>query len=209
MAAVPPPPAPPTPPVAAVCAWGGDPHMPVAIPASHPLALGTAFLGWVAVAGAGPGAALVSLNTSQMLMVFGARLVCSKLPADLPAADRVTPLTLGLTGSAWTRILNEYLSSGLLTVTMNSRSDLISRLAAIPWSTRRTCISRPLIGNWAKTSLAPQGFQALRLFPRCLLPLPSVVEVSVATGRPCLAFPPHWLSKPLQDDLLSIRPSIS
>ncbi|KAL1520445.1 hypothetical protein AB1Y20_022027 [Prymnesium parvum] len=69
MAAVQPPPAPPrVPPVAAVCAWVGDPHMPVAIPASHPLALGTAFLGWVAVVGAGPGAALVSLNTSQMLI---------------------------------------------------------------------------------------------------------------------------------------------
>jgi len=77
MAAVQPSPAPPPPPVVAVCAWVGDPHMPVAIPASHPLALNTAFLGWAAVAGAGPGAALVSLNTSQMLMAFGARQLVS------------------------------------------------------------------------------------------------------------------------------------
>ncbi|KAL1496845.1 hypothetical protein AB1Y20_014431 [Prymnesium parvum] len=115
-----------------MCPVGVDPQQPVAIPASHPLALGTAFLGWAPAPFGGPGgAALVSLGTGQMLAVFRARLSCAKTPADIPAADKVNPLTIGLTGAAWTRILNEYLGSGLLRVSTHSRADLISRLNSL------------------------------------------------------------------------------
>ncbi|KAL1526909.1 hypothetical protein AB1Y20_015600 [Prymnesium parvum] len=125
-------PPPPIPPVAAICAAAGDPHMPVAIPANHPLALSTPFLGWAASGGTAVGGnALVTLSTSQMLVSFGARLSCAKSPADLPAADKVNPLTLGLNGAAWTRILNEYLSSGLLNSSVTSRMELITRLSSL------------------------------------------------------------------------------
>eukprot|EP00327_Prymnesium_parvum_P034528 CAMPEP_0195622802 /NCGR_PEP_ID=MMETSP0815-20121206/16411_1 /TAXON_ID=97485 /ORGANISM="Prymnesium parvum, Strain Texoma1" /LENGTH=74 /DNA_ID=CAMNT_0040763631 /DNA_START=494 /DNA_END=715 /DNA_ORIENTATION=- len=64
----------PIPPLSVVCPPGANPQQPAAIPASHPLALSTAFLGWAAApfGGAG-GAALVSLSTGQMLAAFGAR----------------------------------------------------------------------------------------------------------------------------------------
>lgn len=124
---------PPIPPVAALCSAVMDPHLPVAIPASHPLALSTPFLGWAASGGNAPGgASLVTLSTSQMLVAFGARLSCAKSPADLPAANKVNPLTVGLSGAAWTRILNEYLSSGLLNAgSMASRAELITRLSSL------------------------------------------------------------------------------
>lgn len=125
-------PTPPVAPLAVLCPSDGSPQQPAYIPASHPLALSTPFLGWVAApAGGTGGTALVSLNAGQMLAAFGARISCSRSPADTPAADKVNPLTIGLTGGAWARVLDEYISSGLLDTSMTSRAELISRLSTI------------------------------------------------------------------------------
>lgn len=119
-------------PLIVLCTRDGSPQQPASIPANHPLALSTSFLGWAAVPGGGAGGgALVSLNAGQMLTAFGARLSCAKAPADIPAADRVNPLTIGLSGAAWSRVLNEYITSGLLNATMTSRAELNARLSSI------------------------------------------------------------------------------
>jgi len=186
--------------------------MPVAIPASHPLALGTAFLGWVATVGAGPGGpSLVSLHTSQMLAAFGARLVCSKAPADLPAADKVNLLNIGLTGTAWTRILNEYVGSGLLGASMSSRAELASRLTSISlvnpqnlyitaadWQLGEDSTAAPGAPGTAAVPAAPPapaiGRRGQRGYRPAVPGTPAVPAVPAAPGRPPLDPALHFLT---------------
>mmetsp|Transcript_42554 Transcript_42554/g.97580 ORF Transcript_42554/g.97580 Transcript_42554/m.97580 type:complete len:484 (-) Transcript_42554:545-1996(-) len=132
MAAPPTVPTTPVAPLAVLCPSDGNPQGPAFLPASHPLVLSTSFLDWTASPTTGTGGvSLVSLGTGQMLAAFGARLVCAKSPADIPAADKVNPLTIGLTGAAWSRVLNEYILSGLLNSNMASRVELLSKLSTI------------------------------------------------------------------------------
>lgn len=124
-------PALPMAPILAICPPGNDPRGPVQVPAAHPLVGYTTFLGWVPVPAGPQGAAQVELGTGQLVAAFGCRLSVSQAPADAQAFDAANLLIFGLTGFAWTRILNEYVASGLLAVPVSSRSALIARLQAL------------------------------------------------------------------------------
>lgn len=108
----------------ATCVATGTPEEPVILPAQAPIVLHTGFLDWVPVPAAAGGAARVSLDTWQMIEAFGTPLSGSRAPADINLTSTKTPLTLALTGAAWTRILNEYVASGLLNTPMASRFEL-------------------------------------------------------------------------------------
>ncbi|KAL3922128.1 MAG: hypothetical protein SGPRY_004674, partial [Prymnesium sp.] len=122
--ALPAPPAVPPPPIVASLTPAGTRSASLMVPANHPLVLATPFLGWDSAPPDVGGAAQVSLATWQMLTAFGGRLCTSKLPADLPASLVAYPLNLCFSGAAWTRILNEYLASGLLNTPVNTRMEL-------------------------------------------------------------------------------------
>ena len=113
-----PPPAPAAP-ILATVSLLPDANGPVVLPAAASLVTRTAFLGWQPAAAGAGGVAQVFLGTWQMLKAFGARLSASQLPADLAASRNVGPLTVKLSGAAWTRILNEYLASNLLAATFS------------------------------------------------------------------------------------------
>ena len=92
----------------------------------------TSFLGWRAAPAGAAGLAQVELDTWQMIAAFGSRFQTSRAPADLAAARNAHPLRLKLTRAAWTRILNEYLASGLLRAsTVRSREDLRAAIGAL------------------------------------------------------------------------------
>ena len=98
------------PPITATCVATG-PDYPVDLPATHPVVVRTAYLGWDAgPAGAG-GVAQARLTSWQMIVVFGQRLTTSQSPIDIPAARCITPLNLALAGAAWARILNQLMAS--------------------------------------------------------------------------------------------------
>ena len=115
--------APPAPIFASVAGLG-TPDEPVELPAAHALVTRTAFLGWQPAAAGVGGVARVALANWQMLVAFGARLSASQAPADLAATRGISPLGLALVGACWTRVLNEYLASGLLACTFSCRSEL-------------------------------------------------------------------------------------
>ncbi|KAL1530809.1 hypothetical protein AB1Y20_001705 [Prymnesium parvum] len=165
--------------------------MPVTIPASHPLALGTAFLGWATVVGTGPGGVTsVLLNTGQMLAAFvSARLSCSKTPADRPAADQVNPLTIGLTGTAWTRILNEYIASGLLDrLSWLHAPSCSSALVLFPLPTRNIFSLQSPTGSLGKIQQAPLVPPGWSEHQPCLQRQPSVAEDSEDIDQPSQAY---------------------
>ena len=116
-----------SPPITALCVLAGA-DAPVRVPAAHPLVPATSFLGWKPSAPGAAGVAMVELSTYQMVAAFGRCFRASRTPADLPAARRVNPLILGLSGPCWARALNEYIASGLLGHTMSSRADLRNTL---------------------------------------------------------------------------------
>ena len=99
-----------SPPITALCVLAGA-DAPVRVPAAHPLVPATSFLGWKPSAPGAAGVAMVELSTYQMVAAFGRCFRASRTPADLPAARRVNPLILGLSGPCWARALNEYITS--------------------------------------------------------------------------------------------------
>ena len=129
------PPAAPAAPILATVSLLPDANGPVVLPAAASLVTRTAFLGWQPAAAGAGGVAQVFLGTWQMLKAFGARLSASQLPADLAASRNVGPLTVKLSGAAWTRILNEYLASNLLAATFSSRAELLDALLGLAIAT--------------------------------------------------------------------------
>lgn len=89
----------------------------------------TPFLQWQPSAAASGGVAQAELGSWQMLRAFGRRISVATNPPDLVVARNTNLLTLKLQGPSWTRILNEYLGSGLLTSPMASLPELDRRLA--------------------------------------------------------------------------------
>ena len=111
------------------------------MPAAHPLVTRTAFLGWApAPAGAG-GVARVQLSSWQMLKAYGGRCSASQAPADLPASRNAHPLVTAMTGGFWTRVLNEYIASGLLSVVAGRREEYIAGIAALTIATPANLIA--------------------------------------------------------------------
>ena len=112
----------PVAPIAVIVPLVPDARGPVLLPATCSLVTRTSFLGWPPAAAGVGGAAQVSLDTWQMIKAFGERLSASQLPANIAASRNVGPLTLKLSGTCWTRVLNEYLASNLLAETFSTRS---------------------------------------------------------------------------------------
>lgn len=183
--------------------------MPVAIPANHPLVLGTPFLGWAAATGAAAGGiALVTLSTGQMLAAFGARLSCAKSPADVPAADKVNPLTLGLTGAAWTRVLNEYLSSGLLNVGVASRSELTARLSLLTITVPQNLHISAVDWQLGEDTVGTPGVPGVAAVP-AVLPAPAVGRRGRRGYRPAAAGAPAVPAVPAVPGQPPLDPSLS
>jgi len=176
---------------------------PVLLPANNPLVMHTSFLGWEAVPAAAGGAAQMQLHTDQMVCAFGSLLACARTPADLPAARNVNPLNLGLSGRAWTRILTEYVTSGLLNVAMTTREELAEGLAqltianpwelivvAADWQLGETIVMVPATPPVAGVRGAPRQAGAGRLGARGyrapVAAIPAVMAVAGAPGRPAL-----------------------
>ena len=88
------------------------PQLHAYLEASSPLVLATPFLPWEAVAGGPP--AQVRLPQRIMLVVFVAPCTLEDTPASLAFFQSIHVMTFALSGSAWSRILTEYVSSGLL-----------------------------------------------------------------------------------------------
>jgi len=89
------------------------------MPASHPLVVKTAFLGY----GDSPpigGVNQKSLSTSQAVRAFGRRL-CLTSTVPVPV---IGPLQLSFTGTAWTKYLGELIASGLLQISLTRLNDL-------------------------------------------------------------------------------------
>ena len=163
------------PPITVSCIMAG-PDAPVDVPASHPLVVQTAYLGW----DAGPigvgGVAQARLSTFQILVVFGRRLGASQTPADLPAARKAHPLNLGFNGPFWVRVLNELISSGLLGIAATSRAELIEGIDGLT------------LLNPANLSIMPADWQLGEdtAFVAAVAPVPAVAAVAAqrARGRP-------------------------
>ena len=73
----------------------------------------------------------MELDTYQMVKAFGSRLSLSRAPADLVLTRNLTLFHLKLTGVAWSRILTEYLASGLTGIAMSKRADLLTALGGL------------------------------------------------------------------------------
>lgn len=166
--------------------------------------LATPFLGW-APAAAGPGGvARASLCSYQLLTAFGERLSTSKAPADIPAARLVSPLTLGLTGPAWARVLNEYVAGGLLHATLSSLQDLQRGIAgliltnplnlqitALDWEPGEdTTFVAPVLavaGAPAVPGLPARGRAGGHGYRPAVPPIPAIIPaVAGVPGRPAL-----------------------
>ena len=122
---------PAAPPIFVTCALLGDSEEPAQVPAAHFLVAHTLFLGWRAAAAGVGCVAQVELCTWQMIHVFGSRLQASRLPVDLVASRTAMPLRLKLTGPCWTRVLNEYVVSGLLDIPVQRRHELIEAVGRL------------------------------------------------------------------------------
>lgn len=108
----------------------GDPKLSVDVQATHPLVVSTPFLSWDPAAPDQLGRAMAGIATWKAVRAFGRRLSASKSPADLSASRRVHPLLLGLSAAAWTRVLDEYISSGLLSRPLRTLGDLDEALSS-------------------------------------------------------------------------------
>lgn len=192
----------PPPPIIATCTIVGE-DAPVAVPADHPLVNCTAFLDWApAPAGAG-GVARVQLSYWQTLKVFGARCSASRSPTDLAASRRVHPLNICLTGGFWTRVLNEYVASGLLAVVAGRREELIAGIAGLTIATPANLVAVPadwLLGEdpafIAAVAYAPahpaipaqpaRGRRGAPDYVPAMPRVPAAPAVAAVPGRPAL-----------------------
>ena len=134
------------PPLIVTCVITGAEAWVTLQPANHPLIILTACLNWDPTTPGPNNIARVRLLSWQMLKAFGCRLTGSKAQADLPATRSITPLTLCLTGGAWARILNEYVASGILRLTVQSREDVIAGVRSLTITTPANLLM--CAGDW-------------------------------------------------------------
>ena len=111
-----------TPPIVATLSAIPPADKLVVLAANHPLVTKTLFLGFFDAPAAG-GVAQKHLANSQMLRAFGRRCQLSKTPGLIPA----TPpgiLQLALSAQGWTKVLQELVTSGLLSLTFSNLDTL-------------------------------------------------------------------------------------
>jgi hypothetical protein len=73
----------------------------------------TAFLSWDPAPAVGAGPPRAGLGTFQLLYAFGATLRTAPPPAVVGAVRAASPFTLRLNDAAWSRILTEFVASGI------------------------------------------------------------------------------------------------
>ena len=113
-------------PVVARCGLPLSPMMLVFFESGCAFVRGTAdALPWKHNAAAGNAAATSTLPTFVLIRVFFSRCSIGPTAADLSAAAGISVFDLVLTGTAWSRILTEYVSSGLLAINCPKPRDLI------------------------------------------------------------------------------------
>ena len=117
-------------PITATCVANGSDY-PVDLPATHPVVVMTAYLGWDAGPTGAGDVAQARLASWKMIVVFDQRLTISQSPIDIPAARCITPLNLALAGAAWARILNQLMASSFDGIVSTCRSELIDGIAAL------------------------------------------------------------------------------
>ena len=120
-------------PVAIVVTTAGGrvntPGFPVSLDEDNEVAKITAFLDFDKLPAAGGAQAHLELTQSKMKRAFLRRCSFSKLPAHLVVWDTTSVLLrLAFTGAFWSRILNEYVTSGFLSL---SFTDIITLAAGL------------------------------------------------------------------------------
>ena len=92
-------------------------NKPVVLPANHPLVISTAFLDYADAPPVG-GRPQKQLSNSQMLRAFGRRCKLSQAPGFAPVPPGVLQLALSTQG--WTKVLQELVTSGILSTSFDT-----------------------------------------------------------------------------------------
>ena len=184
--------------VATSVATSTGPRKDVDLPSSHPLVQQTAFLGYDDAPAHGE-VLLKRLATCQLLRAFGRRCY---LAQSIPAALSLSVFNLALTGLAWTRILQELVTSGLLLCsfeTISELDDAIDRLTLVNAANLEitqldldlgegTTAVPPAAGHAPVPATENRGRQA---------DTSTTLAASPATGRPALVAELAFLDYPL------------
>ena len=98
-----------------------SPETMVHVPQDHPLVAKTSFLPWMMTAGQQPTAGLPHATLAKL---FLPPCMLAPTPDNQPNFEGFNPFTFRLTADAWSRILGEYIDSGLLNAEFESPRDL-------------------------------------------------------------------------------------
>ena len=172
-------PAPPAPVVVTVVAVPITPTLPISLLANSSFVLGTACLPWEPqppVAGAAP---TVRLTQRILIYVFVGRCTLDQSAASLAVFNTAHVLTFALTGAAWSRILTEYLASGLLSMPITDLPSLIDAVLSVAINASSNLVLHAadvIVGEpWSVPGVAPVA---------PVPAIPAVPAVRAARGRP-------------------------
>ena len=134
----------------------------------------------------------MAMETWQMLAVFGARLTTSKVPADMATTRDKSPLTLALNGAAWSRVLNEFLTSGLLRSPMNNKHELEAVLLGL------AIVNPNALEICAHDWLAVEGYDLVNaVAAQAAIPaVPAVAARAASRHAPAIAARPYRAAVP-------------
>ena len=122
----------PPPLAVAISPWSSS--IGVIFEATEPFVLQLAFLPWLHIPAAGAAPARKSLSHFQMLSLFISRCTLEDSLLARTVFGDVSTLTLAFTGVFWTRILTEYIASGLFTNPITSRRGLLRVVNGLTFS---------------------------------------------------------------------------
>lgn len=112
------------------------PDRPVFMDANVPVVTATSsFISWSPAPAVGAGPPRVSLPSGQFFAAFGVRCKISSTPADLAASRNANLLNLCVTGTAWSRILGEYVSAGVFASAISDKKVLHERIRSATLTT--------------------------------------------------------------------------
>ena len=117
--------------------------MPVILDQASILVQGTACLRWVLVGAAAGAPARVQLPQFIMVAVFFIRVTLDTSPASMATFSLVHVLNVACTGAFWSRILTEYVASGLLAQPITDVASLVTALAGLTISNPANMVLQP------------------------------------------------------------------
>ena len=188
-----------------ICPGGLTAKGPVVILATHPLAVATAAaLEYQPSTPAANGQATLELSTANAMRAFGRRLSASQLPADLGFSRSINPLNIGLSGPAWTRVLDEYIAAGLLAYDLSELSKIDVALAALvilnpaalvigaqDWRMGETLVFSP--GIPAVLPVLAQPARLAVAARRGRAAVPAVPAIAAVPGQAAVPGTPPWM----------------